>query len=184
VSKCHEIFVSAVPRHKLGLVIDWWFRNGCDSGHDNARFLLRYCGINSTQGFIQRYVTYQCLKQWCSTTILRVTCGSQTPFVRPSAVFNKIPNILCNRLRSAMKQNVSIDLCSNFFRCDTLTELQVWIWLRSAKRLRSGLKTILVKALLLRVRKERENCRRGKLSVFDRLKKLVAIGLYVNSVCN
>jgi len=35
----------------------------------------------------------------------------QAPFVRPPQLFNKICNILCNRLRFSMKQNMSVDLC-------------------------------------------------------------------------
>jgi len=29
------------------------------------------------------------LEQWFSTTVLRAACGSQAPFVRPSAVFQQ-----------------------------------------------------------------------------------------------
>jgi len=46
---------------------------------------------------------------------VRAACGSQAPWCSPQQSFNKASNILCNRLRSAIKQKVSVDLSSNFF---------------------------------------------------------------------
>jgi len=48
-----------------------------------------------------------------STIALKAACGSQAPSVQLTGL---ISNILCNRLCSAIKQNVSIDLsCVKFY---------------------------------------------------------------------
>jgi len=66
-------------------------------------------------------VTHSSTRLWLSIQFMK-TSGSQPrfwgphsapkhPLCGPQPSFNKTSNILCNRLRSAVKQNVSIELC-------------------------------------------------------------------------
>jgi len=49
--------------------------------------------------------------EWFSTAVLRPHAAPKQPLCGPKQSFKKTFNILCNKPRSAMKQNVSVELC-------------------------------------------------------------------------
>jgi len=72
--------------------------------------VIHLCRVASGQ---QRTSNY--LVQWFSATAVRAACGPKHPLCGAQQSFTKTNNISCNRLRSAINKNVSIDLYENFF---------------------------------------------------------------------
>jgi len=69
----------------------------------------RKSAILMTAGLFNFPQNLSSLNRWLLTaTVKQFLCGSQQSF-------NETPYILCNRFRSATKQNVSIDLCQTIF---------------------------------------------------------------------